>query len=121
MRAVARDVGRLRIGSSRAGWQGPDRAFLSRVREGGQLRSRCSVLGSGVPGVAGRRGRGNAAEAHGQSERPGGSAGCCDARGRLALWPGVLMPGWTLLEWSRARRGAGAALGQVLAPWGNAG
>jgi hypothetical protein len=31
------------------------------------------------------------------------------------------MPGWTLLEWSRARRGAGAALGQVLAPWGNAG
>jgi hypothetical protein len=33
----------------------------------------------------------------------------------------VLMPGWTLLAWSPARRGAGAALGQVLAPRGHAG
>jgi hypothetical protein len=33
----------------------------------------------------------------------------------------VVMPGWTLLAWPPARRGAGAALGQVLAPWGRAG
>jgi hypothetical protein len=60
----------------------------------------------------------------GSPSGPGVRAGCYDARGRLAsqaLWPGVLMPGWTVLEWSRARRGAGAALGQVLAPRGNAG
>jgi hypothetical protein len=38
-----------------------------------------------------------------------------------ALRLAVLMPGWNLLAWSPARRGAGAALGQVLAPRGHAG
>jgi len=45
------------------------------------------------------------------------------ARGRSAgqaLRLAVLMPGWTPRAWSRPRRGAGAALGQVLAPGGHA-